>query len=100
MLLEIIRNVTDLIMSSFDPHIPVVVALGNHDFWPVDQLPGEENAVYEAIYQMWRPWLNSSEMEATFTKGVSTETVVHFSAAVVDPCYALPRLSLSYPCYN
>ncbi len=70
MVLELIDNATQLIRESF-PESQVVVALGNHDYYPVDQLPatGTKNEIYEAIYEMWKPWMDGTESEDTFTTG-------------------------------
>ena len=68
--LDIIKNCTQFFQNVFDnPPIPFVLSLGNHDYYPVDQLPGEENFIYEAVYNLWQPWLNSSDIKETFLRG-------------------------------
>nr|XP_046228729.1 acid sphingomyelinase-like phosphodiesterase 3a isoform X3 [Scatophagus argus] len=39
------------------PNLTVYPALGNHDYWPQDQMPSHTNAIYKAAAQLWKPWL-------------------------------------------
>ncbi|TRY89888.1 hypothetical protein DNTS_034222 [Danionella cerebrum] len=64
---DVIANMT-LTIQQFFPQLPVYPALGNHDYWPQDQLPTSPNAIYEAAAKLWSPWLNP-EAVATVQKG-------------------------------
>uniref|UniRef100_A0A671P1Q5 Sphingomyelin phosphodiesterase acid like 3A n=1 Tax=Sinocyclocheilus anshuiensis TaxID=1608454 RepID=A0A671P1Q5_9TELE len=62
-----IANMTHTIRQFF-PQLPVYPALGNHNYWPQDQLPTSANAIYDAVAKLWSPWLNP-EAVATLQKG-------------------------------
>nr|XP_040016958.1 acid sphingomyelinase-like phosphodiesterase 3a isoform X3 [Gasterosteus aculeatus aculeatus] len=53
---QVIGNMTQTIRQHF-PNLTVYPALGNHDYWPQDQMPDSSNAIYEAAAQLWKPWL-------------------------------------------
>ncbi|XP_016324752.1 acid sphingomyelinase-like phosphodiesterase 3a [Sinocyclocheilus anshuiensis] len=55
-------------IRQFFPQLPVYPALGNHNYWPQDQLPTSANAIYDAVAKLWSPWLNP-EAVATLQKG-------------------------------
>lgn len=75
--LEITRNCTNIIRQGLgDVQYPVIVSLGNHDYFPKNQLPGESNAIYQGVYEMWKQWLNTSDMESTFKRGAYYTTVL------------------------
>ncbi|XP_062857098.1 acid sphingomyelinase-like phosphodiesterase 3a [Trichomycterus rosablanca] len=65
--INIISNMTHTIRQFF-PQLPVYPALGNHDYWPQDQLPVKNNDIYEAAAKLWGPWL-LPEALATLRKG-------------------------------
>uniref|UniRef100_A0A672S390 Uncharacterized protein n=1 Tax=Sinocyclocheilus grahami TaxID=75366 RepID=A0A672S390_SINGR len=65
--INVIANMTRTILQFF-PQLPVYPALGNHDYWPQDQLPTSTNAIYDAVAKLWSPWLNP-EAVATLQKG-------------------------------
>ncbi|XP_068087497.1 cyclic GMP-AMP phosphodiesterase SMPDL3A isoform X2 [Hyperolius riggenbachi] len=67
MVIEVIRNMTATI-STLLPDIHVFPALGNHDYWPQDQLPVSGSEVYTAAAEFWKPWL-CEEALTTFRKG-------------------------------
>ncbi|XP_029903612.1 cyclic GMP-AMP phosphodiesterase SMPDL3A isoform X2 [Myripristis murdjan] len=46
------------------PDLKVYPALGNHDYWPQDQMLTSTNAIYQAAAKLWAPWL---EPEALLT---------------------------------
>nr|XP_033794073.1 acid sphingomyelinase-like phosphodiesterase 3a isoform X2 [Geotrypetes seraphini] len=62
-----IDNVTSTILNFF-PDFQVFPALGNHDYWPQDQLPVSANQIYAAVAKLWRPWL-TDEAISTLNKG-------------------------------
>ena len=43
--------------------------VGNHDYYPKNDLPGEENDLYNALASMWGDWLDTDDMQSTFKKG-------------------------------
>ncbi|XP_048700606.2 cyclic GMP-AMP phosphodiesterase SMPDL3A isoform X2 [Caretta caretta] len=67
MVINVIGNMTSTIQSFF-PDLQVFPALGNHDYWPQDQLPVSANEVYSAVANFWKPWL-TDEAISTFKKG-------------------------------
>ncbi|KAM9060674.1 cyclic GMP-AMP phosphodiesterase SMPDL3A isoform 2-T2 [Megaptera novaeangliae] len=58
---------TTTIRSLF-PNLQVFPALGNHDYWPQDQLPIFTSKVYNAVASLWKPWLDE-EAISTLRKG-------------------------------
>eukprot|EP00066_Takifugu_rubripes_P006614 XP_003971549.2 PREDICTED: acid sphingomyelinase-like phosphodiesterase 3a [Takifugu rubripes] len=54
--IQVIANMTRTIGQNF-PNLTVYPALGNHDYWPQDQMPASTNAIYKAAAELWRPWL-------------------------------------------
>ncbi|KAM3829827.1 acid sphingomyelinase-like phosphodiesterase 3b isoform 2-T2 [Vipera latastei] len=60
--LEIIKKLTNLIRQVF-PDTQVYPAMGNHDFHPKNQLPAEENKIYNATAELWRPWLKEPSIQ-------------------------------------
>ena len=63
-----LRNTTELLKFHF-PGIPVYVTLGNHDYWPDGQLPGQPNPLYDATADLWQDWINTPEANQTFRQG-------------------------------
>ncbi|XP_061452609.1 acid sphingomyelinase-like phosphodiesterase 3b [Rhineura floridana] len=60
--LEIIGKLTNLIKQVF-PETQVYPAMGNHDFHPKNQLPAEENRIYNATADLWHPWLSDHSVQ-------------------------------------
>ncbi|XP_059212455.1 acid sphingomyelinase-like phosphodiesterase 3a [Centropristis striata] len=56
LVIQVISNMTDTIRKHF-PNLTVYPALGNHDYWPQDQMTSSSNAVYRAAAQLWSCWL-------------------------------------------
>ncbi|KAH0622273.1 hypothetical protein JD844_024429, partial [Phrynosoma platyrhinos] len=65
--IDIIGNLTSTVRGFF-PDLQVFPALGNHDYWPQDQLPVSTSEVYSAVADFWKPWL-TDEAVSTFRKG-------------------------------
>uniref|UniRef100_UPI00358E2001 acid sphingomyelinase-like phosphodiesterase 3b n=1 Tax=Myxine glutinosa TaxID=7769 RepID=UPI00358E2001 len=65
--LMIIQNITELISSTF-PGVQVYPALGNHDYYPSNQLPPKNGHIYNVVAKMWSEWLQNSSQQ-TFQKG-------------------------------
>ncbi|XP_040821251.1 acid sphingomyelinase-like phosphodiesterase 3a isoform X1 [Ochotona curzoniae] len=67
MVINVIANMTITVQSLF-PDLQVFPALGNHDYWPQDQLPIATSKVYDAVANLWGPWLEE-EAILTLRKG-------------------------------
>uniref|UniRef100_A0AAR2IQL2 Acid sphingomyelinase-like phosphodiesterase n=1 Tax=Pygocentrus nattereri TaxID=42514 RepID=A0AAR2IQL2_PYGNA len=65
--ISVISNMTHTLRQFF-PELPVYPALGNHDYWPQDQLPVKTSTIYQAVAKLWTPWL-SPEALATLQEG-------------------------------
>ncbi|XP_036104414.1 acid sphingomyelinase-like phosphodiesterase 3a [Molossus molossus] len=65
--ITVIANMTKTIRSLF-PKLQVFPALGNHDYWPQDQLPTFNSKVYNAVADLWKPWLDEEAIQ-TLRKG-------------------------------
>ncbi|XP_048347889.1 acid sphingomyelinase-like phosphodiesterase 3a isoform X2 [Sphaerodactylus townsendi] len=85
MVIDIIGNMTSTIRSFF-PELQVFPALGNHDYWPQDQLPASVSEVYNAVADFWKPWL-TDEAVNTLRKG-------GFYTQIVQPSITSPPLRI------
>ncbi|KAF6116249.1 sphingomyelin phosphodiesterase acid like 3A [Phyllostomus discolor] len=65
--ITVIANMTTTVQSLF-PDLQVFPALGNHDYWPQDQLPSFTSKVYNAVANLWKPWLDEEAIQ-TLRKG-------------------------------
>ncbi|XP_057595047.1 acid sphingomyelinase-like phosphodiesterase 3a isoform X2 [Hippopotamus amphibius kiboko] len=65
--INVIANMTTTVQTLF-PNLQVFPALGNHDYWPQDQLPVVTSKVYNAVASLWKPWLDE-EAISTLRKG-------------------------------
>ncbi|KAM4522352.1 cyclic GMP-AMP phosphodiesterase SMPDL3A [Odontesthes bonariensis] len=61
MVIQVISNMTQTIRQHF-PNLTVFPALGNHDYWPQDQMPNSTNAIYKAAAELWKPWLQTEAL--------------------------------------
>ncbi|KAF3703137.1 Acid sphingomyelinase-like phosphodiesterase 3a [Channa argus] len=61
LVIQVISNMTQTIRQHF-PNLTVYPALGNHDYWPQDQMPDSTNAIYKAAAQLWKPWLQTEAL--------------------------------------
>lgn len=61
MVIQLIRNMSETLRDHF-PRLPVFPALGNHDYWPQDQMPTSTNAIYQAAAKLWAPWLQDQAL--------------------------------------
>ncbi|KAJ8270738.1 hypothetical protein GJAV_G00118680 [Gymnothorax javanicus] len=82
--IRIIGNMTHTIREFF-PDLPVYPALGNHDYWPQDQLPVVTSEIYQAVSKLWEPWLQPDAL-LTFRKG-------GFYSQVISPNLRLVSLN-------
>ncbi|KAL2081925.1 hypothetical protein ACEWY4_021743 [Coilia grayii] len=65
--IDVIANTTNTIRAFF-PTLPVYPAVGNHDYWPQDQLPTTTNEIYQAVAKLWSHWLQPEAL-ATLEAG-------------------------------
>ena len=75
--IETLQNTTDLIKENFE-NIPVYVTLGNHDYHPTSQMPGEPNDVFTAAADMWQSWIDTEDAQETFRKGEPTSHMAKY----------------------
>lgn len=59
--IQLMSNMSETIRELF-PRLPVYPALGNHDYWPQDQMPTSTNAIYQAAAKLWAPWLQAEAL--------------------------------------
>ncbi|KAG7508509.1 acid sphingomyelinase-like phosphodiesterase 3a [Solea senegalensis] len=59
--IQVIGNMTQTVRQHF-PNLTVFPALGNHDYWPQDQMPTSTNAIYKAAAELWKPWLQTEAL--------------------------------------
>lgn len=88
--INVIANMTAIIQDLL-PKLQVFPALGNHDYWPQDQLPVATSTVYEAVANLWKPWLDE-EAITTIRKG-------GFYSQKVNPNLNLRIISLNTNLY-
>lgn len=88
--IQVISNMTQTIRQHF-PNLTVYPAVGNHDYWPQDQMPTSTNAIYKAAAQFWKLWLHDDAL-LTLSQGgfysqlakpglrvVSLNTILYYS---------------------
>ncbi|XP_051908024.1 acid sphingomyelinase-like phosphodiesterase 3a [Hippocampus zosterae] len=74
MVIEVISNLTQSIRQHF-PNVSVFPAMGNHDYWPQDQLPTSTNDIYKAAARLWSPWLQDDALKTLSRGGFYTQLV-------------------------
>lgn len=72
--IDVIANMTTTIQTVF-PNLQVFPALGNHDYWPQDQLPVVTSRVYNAVADLWKPWLDEEALRTLRKGGFYTQKV-------------------------
>ncbi|XP_056620325.1 acid sphingomyelinase-like phosphodiesterase 3a [Triplophysa dalaica] len=72
--INVIANMTHTIQQYF-PNLSVYPALGNHDFWPQDQLPTSENTIYDAVAKLWYPWLSPAAVPTLLRGGFYSHVI-------------------------
>ncbi|XP_071997767.1 cyclic GMP-AMP phosphodiesterase SMPDL3A isoform X2 [Engystomops pustulosus] len=83
MVIDVIGNMTSTIRSLL-PDMLVFPALGNHDYWPQDQLPVSGSEIYTAVAEFWKPWLCEEALK-TFRKGGYYSQVYKSSSKTSHP---------------
>uniref|UniRef100_A0A8C0ZLY1 Acid sphingomyelinase-like phosphodiesterase n=1 Tax=Castor canadensis TaxID=51338 RepID=A0A8C0ZLY1_CASCN len=72
--IKVITNMTTTVQNLF-PNLQVFPALGNHDYWPQDQLPIATSKVYNAVAKLWKPWLDEEAISTLSTGGFYSQKV-------------------------
>ncbi|XP_029966848.1 cyclic GMP-AMP phosphodiesterase SMPDL3A [Salarias fasciatus] len=72
--IQVIRNMTHTIRQHF-PNLTVYPAVGNHDYWPQDQLPTSTNVIYRAAAELWKPWLQEEALNTLSNGGFYSQLV-------------------------
>ncbi|CAL9691925.1 unnamed protein product [Knipowitschia caucasica] len=74
LVVEILSNVTSTVRLAL-PNVTVFPAVGNHDYWPQDQMPDRPNALYAAAARLWAPWLQQEALDSLLTGGFYSQLV-------------------------
>ncbi|KAM3602492.1 uncharacterized protein V6R79_005217 [Siganus canaliculatus] len=74
LVIEVMRNMTQTVTHYF-PKLPVYPALGNHDYWPQDQMPTSTNAIYKAAAELWKPWLQPEALQTLSQGGFYSQLI-------------------------
>ncbi|XP_053448196.1 acid sphingomyelinase-like phosphodiesterase 3a [Nycticebus coucang] len=72
--INVLTNLTTTIQSLF-PNLQVFPALGNHDYWPQDELPVVTNEVYNAVANLWKLWLGEEAVRTLRAGGFYSQKV-------------------------
>ncbi|XP_055005116.1 acid sphingomyelinase-like phosphodiesterase 3a [Boleophthalmus pectinirostris] len=62
LVVQVLSNLTTSIREKI-PNVTVFPALGNHDYWPQDQIPDSPNDIYRAVSRLWAPWLQEEALQ-------------------------------------
>ncbi|XP_061609892.1 acid sphingomyelinase-like phosphodiesterase 3a [Phyllopteryx taeniolatus] len=82
MVIQVMSNMTHTIRQHF-PNVSVFPAVGNHDYWPQDQMPSSTNDIYKAATRLWKPWLQDDALKTLSQGGFYTQ-LVHAGLRVVS----------------
>ncbi|XP_061757143.1 acid sphingomyelinase-like phosphodiesterase 3a [Nerophis ophidion] len=74
MVIQVMSNMTQTIRQHF-PNITVYPAVGNHDYWPQDQMPTSTNDIYKAAARLWKPWLQTDALQTLREGGFYSQLV-------------------------
>ncbi|XP_015248479.1 PREDICTED: acid sphingomyelinase-like phosphodiesterase 3a [Cyprinodon variegatus] len=74
LVIQVISNMTQTITKHF-PNLTVYPAVGNHDYWPQDQMPDSPNAIYKAAAALWKPWLDAEALSTLSQGGFYSQLV-------------------------
>ncbi|XP_077443895.1 cyclic GMP-AMP phosphodiesterase SMPDL3A [Stigmatopora argus] len=72
MVIQVMSNMTQSIRKYF-PNVTVLPAVGNHDYWPQDQMPTSTNDIYRAAARLWKPWLQDEALKTLSQGGFYTQ---------------------------
>lgn len=64
-----LSNVTDVLKTL---GIPVYASFGNHEYYPTNQFPPENNQLYNDTWERWAMWVNDETQGDNFRKGTCT----------------------------
>lgn len=60
---------TTAVLKAALPGVPVYATFGNHDYWPNNQFPPTNNALYNDTLKRWKEWIADSSQSENFRKG-------------------------------
>ena len=69
LVLEITQNITDLLLDVF-PDVPILPVIGNHDYFPKNELTGSRTPMYENLGDIWEPLFHDEEVVEKFKEGM------------------------------
>ena len=99
---EIVLNVTNRVTKYFQeyfPTTPVYPLIGNHDTFPVDEMPPPPDSQWllDALTEMWRDWLTPDAIQ-TFEKGgyYTMQLMPGFRLVVLNTQWADPLNFILY----
>lgn len=62
---EIVKTLTDTLNGTF-PNIPFLPVLGNHDYYPKNQLPPGKSSLQGQVAELWKGWLDRLDADKAF----------------------------------
>ncbi|WAQ98424.1 ASM3B-like protein [Mya arenaria] len=65
---ELVENITSLMQQEF-PNTKVYATFGNHDHYPTNLFPPNNDDIYNATYLIWKAWINDDSQMDNFHKG-------------------------------
>eukprot|EP01132_Coremiostelium_polycephalum_P009309 gene9309-11411_t len=74
LVLDSISNMTNMILDYF-PNTRIFPSIGNHDTYPEHQIPIGPNWLFEAVADMWTPFLSNESLTTLRKGGYYTELV-------------------------
>lgn len=79
---EVLDNITDILHRTL-PGVPVYASFGNHDYWPNNQFPPENNRLYNDTLDRWRDWINDPSQHDNFRKGAYYTVKTQYSLRII-----------------
>uniref|UniRef100_A0A914W2T7 Calcineurin-like phosphoesterase domain-containing protein n=1 Tax=Plectus sambesii TaxID=2011161 RepID=A0A914W2T7_9BILA len=68
---DVVRNIqqtTAQLIAAFPNVSKIFPVLGNHDYWPSNGFPDQQNPVYKGAFDQWKQWIGD-QAASTFLKG-------------------------------
>ncbi|KAK1337999.1 hypothetical protein QTO34_001103 [Cnephaeus nilssonii] len=93
--IAVIANMTTTVQSLF-PNLQVFPALGNHDYWPQDQLPVFTSKVYNAVANLWKPWLDEEAIQTLKKVTTNVQKGSHQSFCFFPQVYIIAHIPVGY----
>lgn len=74
LVIQVLSNLTQTVSDQL-PGVQVFPAVGNHDYWPQDQMPTEPNDIYKAAARLWKHWLQPEALLSLSQGGFYSQLV-------------------------